>query len=640
MNGIYVTLMEIMLSSDEWVTAGFLAGEMNVSERSIKTYIAKINQSEKDLIISSRKGYRIDSQRAKTILENTDQGIPQTSKERVNYMITKLLTEDVADGEKTDLYEIGEELFVSYETIKKDLVKVKRKMMEFDLFLFVSKSYVTVEGNELDKRKLLSSILYEEFHNIMSLEVIENAFPGFDIELLKTIIQKQCKQYHYFVNEYALMNLVLDIIIGIYRIKNERTFGKPRKHKTKAGIREQELARNIADEIERCFDITYSPVELDELTIILLSYLMKMDYSKIDINNLDSVVGIENRKIVDKIRSFLKKNYFIHTDDKDFIIKFTLHIKNLLVRLQNGYSIKNPLLDHIKKNCPLIFDCAVGAANKLKELTDYELNEDEISYIALHIGSNLENRKSKNKILSCIILYPQYYDFSNKIIEELKNHYGTRLDIKTVITTIDQYDRKTKADLLITTVAVQSALPIEWVVVTPFLNEKDYSAIDDKIKKINARKTKARLKKHLMQISNPDFYCKNAVYHNKEEALRFMVDIMEKEGYVNQSFYEEVLDREKQSSTAFDLIAVPHSMKMNSPKTGMFILINQHPPIPWGEKSVNIVLLFAVNKDERAIFHEIFDKLITLLLDKQNLTRVLSSNSYIEFIESVIECFH
>ncbi len=639
MNEIYIKLIEIMLGSDEWVTAGYLAGKMNVSERSIKTYIAKINHSENNLISSSRKGYRIDSEQAKTILENTSTVLPQTSKERVNYLITKILTEDVADGKKTDLYDTADELFVSFETIKKDLVKVRRKMMEYDLFLFTSKSFVSVEGNELDKRKLLSSILYEEFHNIMSLEVIENAFPGFNVELLKTIIQEQCKKYHYFVNEYALMNLVLDIIIGIYRIKNERTFGNPRKNKTQAGVREQELAKNIAAEIEKSFDISYSPVELDELTIILLSYLMKMDYSKIDLNSLDSVVGIENRRIVDEIRAFLKRTYFINTDDKDFIIKFTLHIKNLLVRLQNSYSIKNPLLDHIKNNCPLIFDCAVGAANKLKELTDYELNEDEISYIALHIGSNLENQKSKKKILSCIILYPQYYDFSNKIIEELKNHYGKRLEIKTVITSVDQFDRKCKADLLITTVAVQRAIPIEWVVVTPFLNEKDYNAIDDKIQKINLRKTKAKLKKHLMQISNPNFYCKNTVFHNKEEAIRYMADIMEKEGYVKNSYYDEVLEREKQSSTSFDLIAVPHSMKMNSFKTGMFILINQQEPIPWGEKAVNIVLLFTVNKDERAIFHEVFDKLITLLLDKQNLARVLLSNSYIEFIESVIECF-
>lgn len=270
MDGIYIKLIEIMIGSDEWATAGYLAGKMNVSERSIKTYIAKINHSEKNLIMSSRKGYHIDSERAKIILENTDSVLPQTSKERVNYMITKILTEDVADGKKTDLYEIGDELFVSYETIKKDLSKVRRKMMEFDLFLFTSKSFVSVEGNELDKRKLLSSILYEEFHNVMSPEVIENAFPGFNVELLKTIIQEQCKKYHYFVNDYALMNLVLDIIIGIYRIKNERTFGSPRKNKAQAGVREQELARKIAAEIESGFEISYSPVELEELTIILL----------------------------------------------------------------------------------------------------------------------------------------------------------------------------------------------------------------------------------------------------------------------------------------------------------------------------------------------------------------------------------
>ena len=143
-----------------------------------------------------------------------------------------------------------------------------------------------------------------------------------------------------------------------------------------------------------------------------------------------------------------------------------------------------------------------------------------------------------------------------------------------------------------------------------------------------------------MQISNPDLYCKNVNFQNKEQAIKYMTEILEKTGYVNSFYYDEVLDRERRSSTAFEHIAVPHSMKMDACKTGMFILLNEKEPIPWGDHAVNIILLFAVNKDERAIFHDVFDNLIVLLLEKPNAAKVLRSNSYIEFIEAVIECFH
>ena len=641
MKGNFVRLIRMMMDSGEWVTASFLAGRLNVSERSIKTYIAEINSGENGLIASSRKGYQIDRERAKSLLKSFEAKLPQTSRERVNYIITRIFTDEAVGDKKTDLFEISDEIFVSYETIKKDMTKVRKKMLEFDLYVSTANSYVSVEGKELDKRRLLSSILYEEFNNnVMSLEVIEKAFPGYDLKLLQSIIQEQCKKYHYYINEYALMNLVLDIIIGIYRIKRERTFGKPADEARQFGMREQELARNIASEIETHFGVSYSPTELDDLTIILLSYLMKMDFAKINSDNIESVVGGKCMEIVEEIRDLLENTYFINTNDQDFIIKFALHIKNLLSRLENGYTIKNPLLEHIKNTCPLIFECAVGVAGRMKEITGYELKEDEIAYIALHIGGNLENQKSKSKILNCMVLFPQYYDFSSKMIEELRRRYGDRMDIKSVITSIDQMESMEDTDLLISTVPILDNIGMEWVIITPFLNEKDFDVIDEKIQKINLRKTKTRLRKHLLQISNPNFYCKNPSFLNKEEAIRYMTEVMEKEGYVNDSYYDEIFARENQSSTAFEFIAVPHSMKMNAYKTGMFVLINEKKALEWGEHAVSIVLLFAVNKDERAVFHDVFDNLIVLLLEKANAARVIGCNSYMEFIDTVIDCFH
>lgn len=632
-------LIKIMLDNDEWMTASYLASELNVSERSIKNYIAEINDNEQKLIISSRKGYSIDVINAKKILDDTTIKIPETSKERVNYIITKIFTNDSTGDKTTDLYQIADEIFVSYETIRKDMVKVRKKLLDFDIYLTTTNSYVSLDGKELDKRKLLSNILYEEFNmNVMSLEVIEKVFPNYDMELLKSIIINQCKNFHYFINEYALLNLVLDIIIGIDRIKKERTFGNSRNDGKKFGIREQQLAQNIATEIEQNFNISYSPVELEELTIILLSHLMKMDFDTITIETIEKVVGKDCINIVEEIRDLLKNAYFIDTTNQDFIIKFTLHIKNLLVRLESGYTTKNPLLNHIKNTCPLIFECAVGVADKIKELTSYEIKEDELAYIALHIGGNLETQKSKRKIISCIILFPNYYDFSNVIMEKLKEHYGERIEIKTVITSIDEIKRVEKADLVISTIPVFETIRMEWVMITPFLNDKDFESIEEKIQKINLRKKKARLKQHLMQISNPKFFYKNLNIENKQEAIQFMTDIMQKEGYVNSSFYNEIFNREKQASTAFEHIAVPHSMKMDANQTGMFVLLNEKNPIEWDNNFVSIVLLLAIYKEERAIFHDVYDNLIVLLLEKANATKVIESNTYIEFIEAVVGC--
>lgn len=104
-----------------------------------------------------------------------------------------------------------------------------------------------------------------------------------------------------------------------------------------------------------------------------------------------------------------------------------------------------------------------------------------------------------------------------------------------------------------------------------------------------------------------------------------------------EGFMAEVEDREAHSSTAFGRLAVPHSLKMEASRTGMYILLSDKP-ITWGEHMVNVVLLFAINRQDRELFHEIFDNLIVLLLEYQSLEKVLGSGSYAEFIESILEC--
>ncbi|MGC6177267.1 BglG family transcription antiterminator [Lacrimispora sp. 38-1] len=634
-------LIKIMLSNEEWMNAGYLANVMGVSERSIKNYISEINSFEKGLIHSSRKGYQIDLKRGQAFIQTKGRNIPQNSQERINYIIIRILSNDADQGSKTDLYEIADEIYVSFETIKKDMYKVRRKFLEYDLYLTATNSFVAVEGKELDKRKALSNILYEDFtDHVMSIDVIKNIYPLYDLELLQKIIETGCEEYHYFINEYALVNLILDIVIGIDRMKKEKTFEKEKKEDKRIGIREQELARNIATEIETHFGVKYSITELEELTIILLSHLMKMDLNAINKENLEHMVGSECVNIVNQLSDILKNTYFVDMENADFIIKFTLHIKNMLVRLRNGYKIKNPLVNQIKNTCPLIFECAVEVSNKIHELTGYDLSEDEIGYIALHIGGNLETQKSKRKVISCVILFPQYYDFSNKMMEEIKSHYQEQVEIKTVITSLDEIRKLDKTDLIISTIPITELIRMETVIVTPFLNEKDYKNISSAIEKIILRKKKARLKQHLMQISNPCFFYKNKEFVNKEDAILFMVDTMEKEGYVNANFAEEIFEREKQSSTAFEHIAVPHSMHMNANKTGMFVLLNEKKPIMWNEKPVSIVMMFAISREERAIFHDVYDNLIVLLIDKPNAVKVLESDAYIDFIEAVVGCFN
>lgn len=638
MRGKHLAVVKTLIQQSEWMTARQLAKQLHVSSRSVINYIGEINYQEEGLIEASKNGYRIDRERAEKILGGQSEKLPETSAERVNYIISELLSSDSTKESGLDLYEISERIFVSYETLRKDLVKVRRKVKEYGLFANVSNSLVRLEGKEINKRKLLSAILYEEFNqNIVSLELVQKAFPDYDLELLRNILLTECRKYHYYINDYAMLNLILEIAISMERIRKNCTFRTHIAESRVFGSQETELVRSIAGAVEDKFDISFTEPELQELTPLVLSHLMKIDVDRLNEESISKFVPAENMEIVERVLDYLNENYYIDTTDREFVVKFSIHINNLLLRAENHYTAKNPLTAHIKRTCPMIFECAVGVANCLNQMTGYRIDEDEIAYIAIHIGGNLENTGKQKDRLSCILLFPQYYDMSDIMAERINKEFSGSLVIQNVLTRTSELSAVRKVDMIISTIDLPEQKCGHVVTVNPFLRTDDLEKIHEMIFEIKKEKKKRHLREALLQMTSPELFCMNRAFCHQEEALEWMVREMERRGYVNCEFIREVKKREEHSSTAYGRLAVPHALELNAYKTGIYIL-NSEKPIEWGGDRVNLVLLFAINRDDRVLFHEVFDNLVVLLLEKQNLDRVLASRSYEEFVNTILSC--
>jgi lichenan operon transcriptional antiterminator len=637
----YKNLLAALIESEkDWVTAGNLSAYLNISVRSVKNYINEINSIHKNLIQSSNHGFHIDKTRTRQLLSSVETQPPSTPKERTRFIIKKLL----ADTQKhLDLYQLCEdEMFVSLETVKKDLSAVRRRFREFDLHVTSRGFTVSLEGSELDKRKMLSNILYEEFsENIFSLEAIEKVFPRYDIKYAYHVIVDTCKEHHFFVNEYSLLTLLLDIVISIDRIKND--FSLPEK--TAEAEQEQVfdnpeelLVKDIIRRMEAHFCITYNELELAEITVIIVSSLVKTDFDAITMKNIEQFISADCAALIQPLRAHLASYDFIDTENDKFMSRLILHINNLLLRLKKQYIRKNPLTEHVKTSCPMIFECAVALSWVITQQTGYRLSEHETAYIALHIGSLLSTHLSvRNKIL-CVLLFPGYYDYGEKLTARLAEAFGASLVIRHVITRVEELQKITSpVDLIISAVKIPVSFKIPCVYINPFMTERDFDGLRVQIETIHFRKKKERLFEQLQQISGPEIFCKDKTFENEDAAIRYMSDMMIKWGYADKSFGDEVLAREHSYSTAYGNLAVPHSMQMNAKKTGMFVLISDKP-IPWGANSVNIVLLFSVKKETRSLFYDIFDNLVVLLLENPNKTKIMACDTHEAFIRTIIEC--
>ncbi len=102
--------------------------------------------------------------------------------------------------------------------------------------------------------------------------------------------------------------------------------------------------------------------------------------------------------------------------------------------------------------------------------------------------------------------------------------------------------------------------------------------------------------------------------------------------YTGEDFYNDVLNREALSSTAFHDIAVPHSLTAKSTHKSFISIALFDEGILWSEnKYVHVVAIIGINDHSRKIFSKFFDQLIDMLDNPVNIQKLLNANNFDEF---------
>ena len=633
MNSKYRNILRYLSTQQEWTPSGQLATTLGISKRSVKTYIADINSMEKGLITSSKMGYRVDLEKLNPFLSSIKTTIPQTPKERADFLLKSLVNAD----RPLHIFDLSDELFISEVTLKGDLRKVKKRLAEHNLELQNSGDFIQLVGDEKSKRKLMSSILYSETNdNFLDIDKLKASFEGFDIDYIRYVIAEVFSTYHYFTNDYSLTNIILHIAIAIDRMENGFVFSKQTEGETHQE-KEYKIAHEIAERLEAHFHVKYSEGEIRDLALLISSSGTSVNFMHLQLSDLHDVAGMRCISVVEKIMEDLRNNYYIVIEDSEFLVRFTLHIKNLLMRLENQFVSKNPLTSTIKINCPSIFDCAVHVSYTIKEETGFTMNDDEIAYVAFHLGYALEMQKQANSKITCSILFPFYYNYNVQLTEQLTNHFGEELLIQHVVTNEGEL-AALHSDLIISAVQLNSVPKMPFVIINPIFSSTDKTKVANKINEIKEVKRKESFKKNLLAMMDEQLFQLVHSAGKKEETLTFMSEMMEQRGLVDTSFLTNVKEREAMSSTAFGRIAIPHTIKMDSKRTGMFVLIN-NKGIEWEDSTVNLVLLLSVKKDDNRLYHDVFDSLASILTEEGNVSQILTAENYQSFVDLLVSCY-
>lgn len=614
-------------------TAQALSEQLRISIRTVKSDIKTINMEYPSLILSSNQGYAIENRiLTKQALQKEEQTIPQSPLERVRFIINYLLT----DERPFSYYDFSELLYVSVPTIQKDLVLIQEIVSRYHLKLTTEDTFLRITGTEQYKRKLLVDLLYDELDtHFFSLEHIDKLFSFVDTNIIKAVIATTLADYGYRINDFGLYSIIIHICVKIDRIKKGYYENATDVQNLYSG-EELKITKEILKKLEDAFSIHFNEADVQEFNTLLISKIYHIDSNDDLQKEVRANIDSEALELARFIVVSINNHFLVHIDNNEFLVSFSIHLQNLKSRIKNNKINHNPLTDSIKFASPIIYEIAVFAANLIKESLGTVISNDEVAFIAIHVGSALEFQKAfHSKINTCLII-PSYYSYSQKLIEQISQQFKSDLNIIQIINSTDSLMKVPKPELIISVLPQPSDfINIEWIEISLFFTANDQTLIQQKIAALLRFRKQREFSEHLEQLCSPSLF---TVSQNKNQTMLHVLNEMSNQlikfGYVEKNFLESVLKREELSSTAYASFAIPHSINMDAKKTVLAIYINKHG-INWEGKSVQLVILPCFNSADRKNFNEIFEGLTDTLIDASHVATMVNVKNLKEFIEQL-----
>ena len=623
-------LINYLYTHNEKVTANILSKALNLSIRTIKSYIAELNMNYPSLISSSNRGYVIDKVKANSLLQYKDD-IPQDYESRCIYIIKKTLLEK---QDYIDIFDLCEELFISYSTLKKDIYKMNTSFANFKITFSSENNKLHVGGSEQNKRKLISHVMSEEVSgNFLNLTLLQESFPDYDLDDACTLIKDICKQHHYYLNDFSCVNFILHVTIMVSRINHGNHIINNNELIQVTNKNDEKIAKELCLALEQVFNVSFNSSEILEIYILFKN---NANYINNENENVSLLVSDEIIQITKNIIKNVVEHFFINLDSDNFITPFMLHLKNLKNRLIKNNLLKNPMLDSIKISCPTIYDISTFIAYQLTLSFHENVNEDEIAFIALHVGTEIERQKKEETKVSCLLLCPEYLNITSTLHKKIMMDFGDQLTIQKSIS-FENEILGNNFDLLITTVPVLESTNYFTVLLPPFPMSYEKNKILDAIIRIE------NTKKSQILTNNLNFYFNEKLFYSMNEdisksaVINELAERMINLGYVEENFKEEIWKRETASSTAFMNIAIPHPMKMSAYKTSIGVVIS-HKGIDWGNQHfVNVVFMIAFNKIDNKHFHALYESLVLLFNEPIVISEIKKCKNFNDFKDIVIK---
>ena len=293
-------------------------------------------------------------------------------------------------------------------------------------------------------------------------------------------------------------------------------------------------------------------------------------------------------------------------------------------------------IEDIKRRYPLIFEIACRIGNSLKHDLGLIINESEIAFISLHLGSAFERLAYANRYRA-ILIYP----YNKKLAVQYENKNNQRFDDRMEIVEVLSFVDNDKielldVDIILTITPFQMAFDGPLLEVSAFFDNKDESLILDALSKVESFKTKKHFKSKMLGLFSKDLFNATMHFENRDAIIRAMGQDAVDFAYASEVYIDSVFEREAMSSTDFNYgIAVPHSVNASytlSSGLGFMIL---DKPIQWGNFQLQVVIMLTITKQDHVLLRTFFDWLNDIISVPKYYSELLNIKTFEALIQMI-----
>lgn len=645
-------MVDILEHATSWVSASMLATMLGTSERSIRNYVTELNSRGNVSVASSKEGYRLaraDNRPSAPVLGDNAAVLDRTCTPtggtsidaRCNYVASHL----VNAHEPLSVFDLSAELCISESTLASAVMPEVRELVgRFNLSVETHDFKVSLTGIERDKRKLLGHIAtHNSYGYFSSTHTLEDMFPDFNVQQILANLVEICQRSELFINDYALSNLLVHLMVIIIRLTANNELSEIDGPIDGDGLvaqlsqRDQivRCAKRIASYFEQEFGCAIPRADFQQILLLLALSIERVEYRELDFEKLASIIDPTFVNTVLEILNETGNRYNIpHFIDEPMRLQLVLHMHNAYQRAVYHVSYPNPLASQIKSEYAPVYDMAVYLTHRFSTIMGVEISENEIAFIAFHIGAYFERAAAPNGLLTCTVIVEDYHDFARKLVDDLEFALKDEAQIVSVMSCDRYLSEPPKCDAVITTIDVTVPAECEKILIGPILTKQNLRKVRDHLARIQEGRRHNYARTLLRRLIKPELFCRNVSATDAASCIDALGTAAIAAGYADADYVADVHLRESVSSTAFtDCLAVPHAISVY-PRRSFIAVAHCDAPIPWGRHDVRFVLMIGITQDEMGLFRDVLDLIIEVFSNVENTMRLLQTDSYDEFLDT------